>query len=81
MGYLKTMTLFLSEIKNPKVEMMLYDLFELIKQMVSELVREELAKLDLDKVIDIRTQINGVNASFPEIENYIRKEIEKRFSK
>ena len=53
----------------------------LIKEMVPEIVKQEMANTESDLWVRIQTQLNGKDIDFPEIREYIRQMIEEELRK
>ena len=52
-----------------------------IKDLTPQILKEELAKMDVDMLVKIQTQINGRNIDFPDVREYIRRMIEEELRK
>lgn len=85
MSSLGIMTEMLSENSNPQHERHItyfyYMAQELIREMVPEMIKQEIANIDTDLWVKIQTQLNGRNIDFPEIRAYIREMIEDELRK
>ena len=80
MSAMNLMTLMLSEAKETIHQRHIEEYYmlccELIKEMVPQLIKQELSNIETDLWVKIQTQINGKNIDFPDIRNYIRQMIE-----
>ena len=52
-----------------------------IKDLCPQIVKEELANMDKDLIINLKTQINGRNYDFPEIRRFFREMLEDELRK
>lgn len=52
-----------------------------IRDLTPQIIKEELANMDVDMLVRIQTQINGRNVDFPDVREYIRKMIEEELRK
>ena len=75
------LTNMLAGTKSIDEELLLYEVYTLIKEVCAELVpqivREELLKIRQDLIVNVIAEINGRQANLPEMENYIRQLIDE----
>lgn len=85
MKSLGIMTTMLSENDSPIHEQHIISFYmmcqELIREMVPELVKQELERTYLDLIVKLRLILEGKEMSFPDVKDYIMSEIEKEFKK
>ena len=55
--------------------------YQMIQELVPQIVRNELANIDKDLLVKIQTQINGKDVDFEDVRNYIREIIEDEIRK
>ena len=84
-SYLQYMTELIGMSKSPQHIEHIYEFHAMVYQMIQELVpqiiRKELANMDNEMLVKIQTQINGRDVSFDDVKNYIREIIEEEIRK
>lgn len=85
MSYYAGMTMMLLEAKSPEHERYIYEFHDLViamlRELVPQMIKEELAKTYIDLLVKIQTQLNGRNVDFPDVIEYIKDTIEAELQK
>lgn len=77
--------MMLSEAKSQEHERHIYEFHDLViamlRELVPQMIKEELAKTYIDLLVKIQTQLNGRDVDFPDVIEYIKDTIEAELQK